>query len=353
MTYGVVDLFCGVGGLTCGLEAAGLDVVAGYDLDESCEYTYTYNNNAVFVHKNVEQVTGKEIKQLLRGYDIKIIAGCAPCQPFSRHQKDKKNRKKHKDWKLLYQFARLVEEVKPHIVSMENVPELENEQVFKDFVKTLENLHYNVTYNIVNAADYGVPQRRKRLLLLASKMKKIKFIEPTHQVPVTVREVIGNLPPIGAGEQNEDDNLHITATLSKKNIQRIQHSVPGGTWRDWPEELVLECHKKSSGQTYSSVYGRMSWDDVAPTITTQFIGYGTGRFGHPVQDRALTLREGAMIQSFPQNYSFVPQGENVILKNVARHIGNAVPPRLGEIIGLSIIEHCKKRKYVKRGVGDE
>lgn len=350
MTYGVVDLFCGVGGLTCGLEAAGLDVVAGYDLDASCEYTYTHNNNAVFVNKNIEQVTGKEIKRLLRGYDVKILAGCAPCQPFSRHQKDKKNRNKHKDWKLLYQFGRLVQEVKPHIVSMENVPELENEQVFKDFVKGLKDLKYNVTYKVVNAADYGVPQRRKRLLLLASRRKKIKFINPTHQQAVTVREVIGNLPPIAAGVPNENDNLHITATLSETNIQRIQHSVQGGTWRDWPEDLVLECHKKASGQSYSSVYGRMRWDDVAPTITTQFIGYGTGRFGHPVQDRALTLREGAMIQTFPENYSFVPQGETVVLKNVARHIGNAVPPRLGEIIGLSIKEHCEvKRKYKKKG----
>lgn len=353
MTYGVVDLFCGVGGLTCGLEKAGLDVVAGYDLDSSCEYTYTHNNKAIFINRNVEEISGKEIKRLLRGYDIKVLAGCAPCQPFSRHQKDKKNRKKHKDWKLLYQFGRLVQEVKPHIVSMENVPELEKEQVFKDFVKILEDLKYNVTYKVINAANYGVPQRRKRLLLLASKIKKISFINPTHTEPVTVRQTIGNLQPIAAGETNENDNLHVTATLSELNLKRIQHSVPGGTWRDWPDNLVLECHKKASGQSYSSVYGRMCWDDVAPTITTQFIGYGTGRFGHPEQDRALTLREGAMIQTFPRNYSFVPQGDEVILKNVARHIGNAVPPRLGEIIGLSIREHCeKKRKYVRKNTND-
>lgn len=348
MTYGVVDLFCGVGGLTCGLEAAGLDVIAGYDLDSSCEYTYTHNNNAIFINRNIEHVTGQEIKRLLRGYDIKILAGCAPCQPFSRHQKDKKNREKHKDWKLLYQFGRLVQEVKPHIVSMENVPELEREQVFLDFVKILEGLKYKVTYEVVNAADYGVPQRRKRLLLLASRIKKINFIPPTHRQPVTVREVIGSLSPIGAGEKNDIDNLHITAKLSDLNIKRIQHSVQGGTWRDWPEELVLECHKKVSGQSYSSVYGRMKWDDVAPTITTQFIGYGTGRFGHPEQDRALTLREGAMIQTFPQNYSFVPPDGTVILKNVARHIGNAVPPRLGEIIGLSIKAHCEKSGRCKK-----
>ena len=262
--------------------------------------------------------------------------------PFSRHQKDKYNRKKHKDWKLLYQFARLVEEVKPQIVSMENVPELVKEQVFMDFLNKLKAQNYNVIYKIVNAADYGVPQRRKRLLLLASSKKPIKFIEPTHKKAVTVREVIAGLSQVGAGEPNNIDKLHVAASLSKMNLDRIRHSIPGGTWRDWPEELVLNCHRKKTGQSYSSVYGRMYWDDVAPTITTQFIGYGTGRFGHPEQDRALTLREGAMLQTFPVNYSFVSEGEGVVLKNIARHIGNAVPPRLGEIIGLSIIEHCVK-----------
>lgn len=342
MTYGVVDLFCGVGGLTYGLEKAGLIVTAGYDLDVTCEYAYNHNNNARFINKNIEEVDGKEIKKLLQGYDIKILVGCAPCQPFSRHQKDKYNRKKHKDWKLLYQFARLVEEVKPQVVSMENVPELLKEQVFIDFLNELEAQKYNVSYEVVNAADYGVPQRRKRLLLLASSEKQIKLIEPTHKKAVTVREAIADLSQVGAGEPNNRDKLHVAASLSKMNLDRIRYSIPGGTWRDWPKELILDCHRKKTGQSYSSVYGRMRWDDVAPTITTQFIAYGTGRFGHPEQDRALTLREGAMLQTFPVSYSFVPEGENVCLKKIARHIGNAVPPRLGEIIGLSIIEHYIK-----------
>ena len=335
MTYGVIDLFCGVGGLTCGLEKAGLNVVAGYDLDATCEYAYNHNNNAKFINNNIKDVSGKEIKKILQEYDIKILAGCAPCQPFSRHQKDKYNRKKHKDWKLLYQFARLVEEVKPQIVSMENVPELVKEQVFMDFINILEEQNYNITYKIVNAADYGIPQRRKS-------EKQIKLIEPTHKKAVTVREVIAGLSQVGAGEPNNTDKLHVASSLSKRNLERIRHSIPGGTWKNWPEELILNCHRKKSGQSYSSVYGRMSWDDVAPTITTQFIGYGTGRFGHPEQDRALTLREGAMLQTFPIDYSFIPEGEKVVLKNIARHIGNAVPPRLGEIVGLSIIEHYAK-----------
>lgn len=344
MKYGVIDLFCGVGGLTCGLEKSGLNVIAGYDLDATCEYAYNYNNNAKFINKNIEDVTGKEINKLLIEYNVKILAGCAPCQPFSSHQKDKHNRKKHKDWRLLYQFARLVNEVKPEIVSMENVPELSNEKVFDDFVNVLKKQKYNITYKVVNAADYGVPQRRKRLLLIASRQKKINFLEPTHKNVITVREAIADLPQIEAGKYNNIDNLHIAPSLSETNLKRIKHSIPGGTWRDWPENLILNCHKKKTGQSYSSVYGRMKWDDVAPTITTQFTRYGTGRFGHPEQNRALTLREGAILQTFPINYSFIKNGEKIILQNIARHIGNAVPPRLGEIIGLSIRASYEKRK---------
>lgn len=353
MTIKAVDLFCGVGGLTYGLQKAGIPVVAGIDIDDSCEYAYTHNNNCTFIHKSVEDVTGKEIRALLRGADVKILVGCAPCQPFSSHQKDKQNRSKHKDWKLLYQFGRLVEETRPHIVSMENVPELEEEKVFKDFVSTLEGLNYIVNYQVVNVANYGVPQRRKRLILLASRRKEIKLIDATHQKHLTVRDAIGSLPRISAGEANENDRLHISPALSPINLERIQHSVPGGTWRDWPERLVLNCHKKEGGKTYASVYGRMKWDDLSPTITTQFIGYGTGRFGHPEQDRAITLREGAILQSFPPDYQFSPSNVEVPIRKIARHIGNAVPPRLGEVIGESIIRSLPKKRQKKATIANE
>jgi len=348
MKIKTVDLFCGVGGLTYGLQKAGIPVVAGIDIDQSCEYAYTHNNDCQFIGKSIEEVTGKEIKALLRGADIKILVGCAPCQPFSSHRKDKKNRSKHKDWKLLYEFARLVKEVHPHIVSMENVPELSKEKVFGDFVGTLQAEGYFVSYKVVNVADYGVPQRRKRLILLASRIKEVALIDATHQRYVTVREAIGGLPPITAGERNNVDRLHIARALSETNLDRIRHSTPGGSWRDWPEELKLECHKTEKGSSYASVYGRMNWDELSPTITTQYIGYGTGRFGHPEQDRALTIREGAILQSFPATYAFVRDDEEVQIQNIARHIGNAVPPRLGEVIGLSIQQHIKKRKYIRR-----
>lgn len=348
MSIGAVDLFCGVGGLTYGLQQSGIDVVAGIDLDESCRYAFECNNNSKFIHKSVAEVTGKEIKRLLRGYEVKILVGCAPCQPFSSHQKDKKNRQSHKDWSLLYQFSRIVSECKPHIVSMENVPELAQEKVFIDFVDTLKSLQYHVFYSIVNVAHYGVAQSRRRLILLASKRKIIKLIPPTHiDKYTTVREVIGNLPKVDAGQTCVTDRMHISSSLNKINLRRIKASKPNGTWRDWPDELVLPCHKKDTGKSYSSVYGRMGWDGLAPTITTQFTGYGTGRFGHPTQNRALTLREGALLQSFPENYSFVSDSDDICLKSIARHIGNAVPPRLGEIIGESIINSLPKKRIKK------
>jgi DNA (cytosine-5)-methyltransferase 1 len=342
LKIGAVDLFCGIGGLTYGIQKAGINVVAGIDIDESCQYPYEENNKAAFIHKNISEVKGKEIKKLLRGYDVKVLVGCAPCQPFSSHQKDKKHRDTHKDWSLLYQFARIVKESKPDIVSMENVPALVEEQVFIDFVSTLRNLKYEVNYKVVNAANYGVAQNRRRLLLLASNKKGLHLIEETHLNNWNnVRNVIGKLPPVEAGEEYEQDELHQAPSLSKINIKRIKASKPKGTWRDWPEDLLLECHKKKTGKSYPSVYGRMSWDEVAPTMTTQYTYYGTGRFGHPEQNRALTMREGALLQTFPQTYKFTDEKTPICIKSITRHIGNAVPPRLGEIIGLSIASYVK------------
>ena len=344
-----IDLFCGIGGLTCGLQKAGIDVIAGFDLDGSCEYAYTQNNNSLFIQKSVSEIKGKELKNLFKAYDIKILVGCAPCQPFSSHQKDKKNRKKHKDWNLLSEYARLISEVKPQIISMENVPELQKEQVFCDFIATLTDLKYHISYQVVDASEYGVPQRRKRLILLASKLGEIQLIPPTNlEKKISVKDAIYNLPRVSAGQTCESDRMHYARKLSEMNLRRIKTSVPGGTWKDWPEELRLPCHKSKTGETYASVYGRMRWDDVGPTITTQFTGYGTGRFGHPEQDRALTLREGAILQSFPSNYQFIEDEDDFSGQAIAKLIGNAVPPRLGEVIGESIIKHIDNWQARKR-----
>lgn len=342
MKIAAIDLFCGIGGLTYGLSKSGINVVAGIDLDESCKFAYERNNHGIFIHKSVNEVTSEEIDELFGDTDIKILVGCAPCQPFSTHQKNKKNRSSHKDWGLLYDFLRLVKQTSPQIVSMENVPELRKEKVFADFVDSLKLQGYSVNFKIHDASDYGVAQRRKRLLLLASKFGDIDFAE-SHEKKSTVKDVIFKIDKIKAGiTDNKKDRLHISPMLTDINIKRIKQSKQGGSWHDWDEELLPNCYKKTSGQSYKSVYGRMSWDDVAPTLTTQFINYGTGRFGHPEQDRSISLREGALLQSFPIEYQFIDEDEKINMRKIARQIGNAVPPKLGEHIGKSVLRHLKR-----------
>jgi DNA (cytosine-5)-methyltransferase 1 len=345
-----VDLFCGAGGLTNGLERSGIDVRLGIDIDPACSYPYTANNKAKFLLKSVEDVTADEIKTAFGDNMIRLLAGCAPCQTFSTY--NQKATQDDKRWWLLLQFSRLITEVSPELVTMENVPNLVDQNVFKEFLQTLEDANYEVSYQVVNCADYGIPQHRKRLVLLASKLGPIKLLQPseTGGKPMTVREAIGNLPPLKAGEVSDIDPLHQCSSLSPINLRRIQASRPGGSWRDWDEGLIAECHKKKTGKTYPSVYGRMSWDEPAPTITTQFYGFGNGRFGHPEQDRALSLREGAILQSFPRDYKFTPPGEPIYKNKVGRLIGNAVPVKLGEVIGKSIIAHIAKSQQQREVV---
>ncbi|WP_052012302.1 DNA cytosine methyltransferase [Alicyclobacillus hesperidum] len=334
-----VDLFCGAGGLTHGLERAGISVLLGIDIDPACSYPYMANNKAKFLLKDVNDVTAQEIQEAFTSNTLRLLAGCAPCQTFSTY--NQKATQDDKRWWLLRQFSRLITEVSPELVTMENVPNLVGQNVFKEFLQTLKDENYEVSYQVVNCADYGIPQQRKRLVLLASKLGPIKLLQPSElgERTVTVREAIGNLPPLKAGEVSDIDPLHQCSSLSQTNLRRIQASKPGGSWRDWDEELIADCHKKETGTTYPSVYGRMEWDEPAPTITTQFFGFGNGRFGHPEQNRALSLREGAILQSFPRDYQFVPPGEPIYKSTVGRLIGNAVPAKLGEVIGRSILAH--------------
>ena len=345
MNIEVVDLFCGIGGLTCGLNNCGLKVKAGFDIDENCRYPYEYNNKAKFICKDIKKVTANDIKRFYSKKSIKVLAGCAPCQPFSQMscKYHKNGRDRDSRYDLLLEFARLVKETQPDIVSMENVPIIKKTNVFNQFLNTLLDNSYSVDFKTVYCPDYGIPQNRRRFLLLAAKNRNIKILEATHNKSnyVTVRDTIYNLPEVKCGEIDKDDVLHQTAKLSDLNLKRIKHSKPGGSWLDWPLNLRCECHKKETGRTYTSVYGRMSWDSVSPTITTQFYCYGTGRYGHPEQDRALTLREGALLQTFPINYKFAEPGKSITLKNIAREIGNAVPVKLGEVIGNSILEFIK------------
>ena len=341
MKINAVDLFCGVGGLTCGVQQAGINVIAGYDIDPRSQFAYEFNNNARFILKDIKKIDSKEITNLFPDdTDIKILMGCAPCQPFSTYShKYKNNENTLQKMDLLDYFGKQIEYVQPDIVSMENVPQMVNEKVFDKFIQILNDNNYLIDYKVVFAPDYGVPQKRKRLLLLASKLGEIKLIPAQFNKDnyPTLRDTIGNLPKLKAGDTDLNDPLHRSRNISELNMKRIKQSKPGGTWRDWDEELLLEA---------GSVYGRLEWDKPANTITTQFPGIGNGRFGHPDQDRALSLREGAMLQTFPRDYLFTqPElGGNYPIAQVALQIGNAVPPKLGEVIGNSILKHLEKIK---------
>ena len=341
-TYEVIDLFCGIGGLSYGLKCQGMKILAGFDLDYTCQYAYETNTGGKFYYRDVKTISGDEINKLYsqKKNVIKVLAGCAPCQPFSSYAFKNKNKDKDK-YNLLYEFGRLVKEVHPDIVTMENVPAIASfklKSVLADFVEVLQNEGYNVKYKVVYCPDYGIPQTRKRLVLLASRLGNIDLISPTHKKEnyVTVKDAIGHLPPLEAGQGCPTDALHRCRALSPLNLQRLKSTPYGGSWKDWPADLMLECHKKESGKSFGSVYGRMVWEEPSPTMTTLCTGIGNGRFGHPVQNRAISAREAALFQTFPITYKFFPNEHEVSLTKASRYIGNAVPPKLGEVIAQSI-----------------
>ena len=336
-----IDLFCGAGGLTYGLASEGVPVVAGFDVEGACRHPYETNNDAKFIEQDVSATSPAQLRALYGDARVKILAGCAPCQPFSTYAQ-RYDTVGTPRWALLKHFARLVRGVRPEVVTMENVPTVDRHDVYLEFVKALERLGYSIWHDVVDCSTYGLPQQRRRKVLLASLLGDIDLVEPTHRGrPKTVRSAIHALQPLAAGESSATDRLHTAATLSKLNVKRIRASTPGGSWRDWPMALRAECHRRPTGKTYPSVYGRMEWASPAPTLTTQYYGFGNGRFGHPEQDRAISLREGAILQGFPRAYSFVPQGARVQFRMLGRMIGNAVPVTLGRVIGRSIQRHLE------------
>jgi len=333
-----IDLFCGAGGLTYGLQKAGISIVAGADSDPVCEFPFTSNNGTQFIEGDVRLLTARDLSMLYPTGTIRLLAGCAPCRPFSPFRRGADN-SDHDEWGLLGEFGRLVEELKPELVTMENVPDLASKRIFHDFVSTLRRLGYHVDYRSVYCPRLGLPQHRRRLVLLASSIGPVKV--PTGSLPPeryrTVRDTIASLPKLAAGETDPRDPLHRARAVSKTNLRRLRASRPGGTWKDWTRDLRAPCHRKKTGLSYRSVYSRMVWDEPSPTITTLAYSFGSGRFGHPEQDRSLTPREAALLQTFPRLYRFVKPREPVFLAQVGRLIGNAVPPRLAFFIGKELV----------------
>ncbi|MDP2940154.1 MAG: DNA cytosine methyltransferase [Candidatus Omnitrophota bacterium] len=344
----VVDLFCGIGGLTHGLVLEGFNVVAGVDNDESCKYAFEKNNHSKFIHKDIADFSSAELEKIYRGSPIKVLIGCAPCQPFSSLNKNKSAYKTRDNrWEPLYEFIKLIKDVKPDIVSMENVADLANKKkypVFAKFVRILKAEGYSIFYKIIDVSRYGVPQRRKRLVLLASLLGDISLIQETHNREnlITVRDVIGRLKPIRDGQVDPNDPMHRASKLSDLNKKRILATPKnGGNAKSWSKDLIPDCYKRESGKTFmSSVYGRMRWDEPAPTMTTHCVSLGTGRYGHPTQNRAISLREAAIFQSFPDYYEF-NEPDKISTTKVAKQIGNAVPVLLGRVIAKSIRKHIE------------
>jgi DNA (cytosine-5)-methyltransferase 1 len=347
-----VDLFCGAGGLTCGLESAGVSVEAGVDRDGACAYPYKRNNEAEFHQHDLKEVARDSPEDIAELFDddaeFKLLAGCPPCQPFSTLTNGEDSAE-HESYSLLNAFGRLVQYIEPDYVVMENVHGVYHSEIYQHFEENVRDWGYHLNFRpdrSVYCPGFGIPQTRRRWVTLAAR-DHIPDIGPPRitrerDYP-TVEDAIGHLPPIEAGQTHDSDPLHAARELDPVNVERVKQSKPGGTWRDWDEGLRLDCHTKESGQSFDSVYGRMEADKPAPTITTQFYNLGSGRFGHydTEQNRALSLREGALIQTFPggdDRYEFFEELDDIGIRKTGVLIGNAVPPKLGEVIGERILE---------------
>lgn len=339
MTIQVIDFFSGCGGTSCGFRAAGLEILAGLDIDKDAATTYRLNfPEATFFEGDVRTMDPAVLQKVIgRRRAPLLFAGCAPCQPFSRQNKTANGGDQRRT--LLKEFARFVEAWLPEYVFVENVPGLQKVQKKSPligFQRLLRKLGYRFECTVVPALWYGVPQTRERLVLVASRIEGVCIPAATHGPGrpaggyATVADWIHGLPPLSAGEVHPADPDHAAALLSDLNLQRIQATPEGGGRESWPDALWLDCHRAYSGHT--DVYGRLAWNRQASGLTTRCISYSNGRFGHPEQDRAISVREAACLQTFPLTYRF-----HGSLSSKARQIGNAVPPKMAEVFGRQFL----------------
>lgn len=341
-----VDFFCSGGGMSCGMQQAGVEVVAGIDFDNTCRETYETNiKGAKFIHADVfalkEQVLETELK-LTKNDNNLLLIGCSPCQFWSMIPSDKTKSAKSKD--LLKEFRRFVEYFNPGYVVVENVPGVmrrKGESGLEDFIEWLRNNHYTVHADVHEVSDYGVPQHRKRFTLIANRVsnQEIKPLKKEGK-KLNVWDVIGEhngFPKIKQGHKDASSFMHSVAGLKPLNLERLAVTPKNGGTRMvyvFDKKLAVPCHYgRLDG--FKDIYGRMWWDKPAPTITTKFFSISNGRFAHPEEDRAISLREGAMLQSFPKNYIF----RTTSIATTARMIGNAVPPTYAKAVGKSIINN--------------
>lgn len=332
-----VDLFCGAGGLTRGLRNAGFKVIGAVELDRlACE---SYRANFPGVHlweADIRRVAATRLQAALglRRRQLDLLAACPPCEGFStlrtmngaRKSGDPRN-------DLILELPRFVRRLRPKAILIENVPALVDDRRLRRFIREIESLGYQTRCEVVNAADYGVPQRRRRMLLVASRLGGPPA-PPARRPPMTVRDWIGGLPAAGAS----GDPLHDHGENRAKAVANLIRRIPadGGSRRDLPPSMQLACHKRCDG--FKDVYGRMWWDRVAPTITSGCVNPSKGRFLHPAEHRAITLREAALLQTFPpEHYFSLASGKFA----AAAMIGDALPPRLVEAQAATVLAHLE------------
>ncbi len=317
-----IDLFAGCGGCTVGLKAAGFAVMGAVETSDVAKLVYELNHPEVrFWHKPIQQLSSKEVRKALKLKvgELDLLAGCPPCQGFSsvrtlngnRVLEDERNN-------LIFDFERLISDLKPKTVMLENVPGLAEDFRFDRFVKNLSKWGYSVKYQVLNAADYGVPQRRRRVILIAGSCGSIHFGRRARRQR-TVRDAIRWLKPSGLS----GDPIHDVVERRTPKVMDLIRRIPknGGSRNDLPTAFQLPCHLRCDG--FKDIYGRMAWDSVAPTLTTGCHNPSRGRFLHPDENRAITMREAALLQTFPRGYIFPALSKTAL----AELIGNAIPPR--------------------------
>lgn len=342
----VLDFFSGCGGASRGFQDAGMDVVFAVDWDADASRTFKRNfPEATFDSKDIREVDEDRVHELVaeqRPHRV-LFCGCAPCQPFTKQNTTRPKPNDDERVPLLLEFLRFIRRCEPDVVFVENVPGIQNvhpdSEPLRSFLRGLEEAGYSEpTCESVALKWYGVPQGRRRFLLLASRHGPLALPPQTHGPGTpnpefaTVRDWIGDLPELQAGEAHAEIDDHRAARLSALNLERIRETPEGGGNRDWPQRLQLKCHQGTNG--YTDVYGRMSWDRPASGLTTRCISYSNGRFGHPDQDRAISVREAACLQTFPMDFRFSGS-----LNSRARQIGNAVPVRLTTVVGHHVAAH--------------
>lgn len=323
MSYVAIDLFSGCGGLSEGMKQAGFDIKVAIDTNAYAVAAYEMNHpNTVVLNEDIRNIDTKRVKDIIGKHEIHLLTGCPPCQGFSGLRRlNKRNIKRDERNRLILDYLRFVDGIRPITIMMENVQRLSKYYLFSEMLRALKKMGYYIELGLINAKDYGVPQRRKRLVLVGSLAGKISVKKPTGE-KVTVRNAIGSLGSI----KETNDYFHKMTVNHSQRIRELIALIPkdGGSRKDLPEKYILECHMKEN-VGFCDIYGRLKWDDHSVTITGGCLNPSKGRFLHPEENRVITPREATLLQSFPFDYKFPT---NISKTALAAMIGEAFPPKL-------------------------